>query len=1206
MSARIAPSRSRTGSPPVRRGIALVATLAILSLLSALLVTFVMLTGQDRAATHNYSQGMIANQIALSGLDQVVSQLQSEIADPKYSALNGTGSNTLYVPTNTFPDLPQRMVAPTLFPILTMSGTNVYANATNFATPSCVTTNASLNGRSIPIQRWAKPGFLTPPEAAAFSQAPPKWIVVTRSGPLALPAGANPAGSGLVGAAASNTKEAVGRYAYVVYDTSGLLDVNVAGYPSGAAGSAAAKGVLPWADLTQLTAAITAKDVDALVQWRNVAAQGTGAAYGGYVTNWATNGFTRVAPGDTAFLTRQELIAYAQTRRPALTNALPYLTTFSREFNGPVWGPATNFGVVGGTNYNYLDNQTKTTVSGSGNSGGYNSNRLVYDVRVKTSFTRADGSPALVGEPLVKYRFPLGKLALLEKQGTVGLNSQDKADILKYFGLVLASDSAGLYRRWIYTNPAGSLTSPVAAAQILTLDQVAALSSAREPDFFELLKAGILSGSLGRMGAAVTLAGSGSNPVVSSFFVAGSGYYNDFDSRQDFQLIRIGASIIDQWDADSYPTTITFKATLYPGGTSAMGAATEVEDTDFYGVEDLPYISKVFLRANAAPGNIIAINGGGTTALAPPYDVYMYYEVWNPHQNTASSTAYPAALQISPVYNPADPAAASTTGEHDYYILGLGKNDKNSHYMSVSWSGASAVPGSTSTSWSSAFTSAKFPSPTGTTAFVGSFQTHAMATAPSLGAISVSAGTSRYRDPEVVSGTGPAGGLAGVGTVYLGRIPDPGTDAKSKTWWATTTGWANFTPNLVYVNLHLTLQIQFQAGGTWHTYASFQGLPNPQIQNFNKVSNALSETLYLAPTSAAATGLDTACFVKSDPRTARFGSGEYVLAGNAYPSGVAGASLTPNASTLNAPQYNDPGAFLASDMGGPFLGSMGLSLGAISASAPYRMDMWSVNDTTVTPKGNAYTGTTADAIAGAAAPYYADNDGVVRPGDARYAYPNGASPYYTATTGARPVVLNHRFNSVGDLGYAFRDMPWKTIDLSSSKSADGGLLDLFTLSEGPVVAGRVNPNRAPAPVLQALLGGASANPTNTVAGSLTSLSPSVSSAISSAIGTGVTNAPLATRADLVAFLSTNNAVAAAIPSGVKLEREAAVRALAESANLRTWNLFIDVIAQSGKYPSTATSLDQFNVTGERRLWLHVAIDRYTGKVVDRQLETVGE
>jgi very-short-patch-repair endonuclease len=49
---------------------------------------------------------------------------------------------------------------------------------------------------------------------------------------------------------------------------------------------------------------------------------------------------------------------------------------------------------------------------------------------------------------------------------------------------------------------------------------------------------------------------------------------------------------------------------------------------------------------------------------------------------------------------------------------------------------------------------------------------------------------------------------------------------------------------------------------------------------------------------------------------------------------------------------------------------------------------------------------------------------------------------------------------------------------------------------------------------------------------------------------------------------------------------------------------IDIIAQSGRYPANATGLDQFMVDGEQRYWVHVAIDRFTGQVIDRQVEVV--
>ena len=71
-------------------------------------------------------------------------------------------------------------------------------------------------------------------------------------------------------------------------------------------------------------------------------------------------------------------------------------------------------------------------------------------------------------------------------------------------------------------------------------------------------------------------------------------------------------------------------------------------------------------------------------------------------------------------------------------------------------------------------------------------------------------------------------------------------------------------------------------------------------------------------------------------------------------------------------------------------------------------------------------------------------------------------------------------------------------------------------------------------------------------------------------------------------------------------REAAMRALANCGTTRVWNLMIDVIAQTGRYPSDVTDPAKFIVDGQRRYWLHVAIDRYTGEVIDQSLEIVRE
>jgi len=72
------------------------------------------------------------------------------------------------------------------------------------------------------------------------------------------------------------------------------------------------------------------------------------------------------------------------------------------------------------------------------------------------------------------------------------------------------------------------------------------------------------------------------------------------------------------------------------------------------------------------------------------------------------------------------------------------------------------------------------------------------------------------------------------------------------------------------------------------------------------------------------------------------------------------------------------------------------------------------------------------------------------------------------------------------------------------------------------------------------------------------------------------------------------------------QRESIARALGEADQTRTWNLMIDVIAQSGRYPPNASTLAGFVVEGEQHYWVHVAIDRLTGEVLDKQIEVVNE
>jgi hypothetical protein len=92
--------------------------------------------------------------------------------------------------------------------------------------------------------------------------------------------------------------------------------------------------------------------------------------------------------------------------------------------------------------------------------------------------------------------------------------------------------------------------------------------------------------------------------------------------------------------------------------------------------------------------------------------------------------------------------------------------------------------------------------------------------------------------------------------------------------------------------------------------------------------------------------------------------------------------------------------------------------------------------------------------------------------------------------------------------------------------------------------------------------------------------------------------------DLGALLTT--AGATTTMTNIQRFREAPIRALANVGTTRVWNLMIDVIAQTGSYSADAGNLDNFTVSDEQRYWLHVAIDRYTGTVLDQSLEPVVE
>ncbi len=230
---------------------------------------------------------------------------------------------------------------------------------------------------------------------------------------------------------------------------------------------------------------------------------------------------------------------------------------------------------------------------------------------------------------------------------------------------------------------------------------------------------------------------------------------------------------------------------------------------------------------------------------------------------------------------------------------------------------------------------------------------------------------------------------------------------------------------------------------------------------------------------------------------------------------------------------------------------------------------------------------------------YTSPDGILRwaDGGLRGAADN---PMAAGNSAARPLILNREFRSVGELGYAFRGEPWKTLDFFTTNSADAGLLDVFSISDASTIAGGIDLNSPSSEVLLALLAGAG----STEFSASNTLSSTVARTMVTDLLQLTQTNPLMNKAELVTRLS-NTKVNSTYPA-IKTQREALIRALAESGQTRTWNLMIDLIAQTGKFAPGAKSYSNFTVEGEKRYWLHVAIDRFTGEIIDQQMEVVNE
>jgi len=1200
---------------------------------------------------------------------------------------------------------------------------------------SSLASNDPSQSRPVTLAKWNQPLFLqgtsdtdTTPTAAFPA---PHWIYVSSDSKDPNPAAPNP--------------KVVGRYAYAIYNEGGLLDINAAGFPitgSPADAMGAYRTNMGFVDLTKLkggpmssypnTPLFDAPTASALVGWRNYAsAQASGSGVTGYSFSSGNGTATKASPyfktvipnskgflqtvnnalsggvSDRIFVSRQQLIEFLKALGQQnggtgqLLASLQYLTTFSRALEQPSFsfpgGLTGNVGLPGAP--------TPYALGRGGNDQVANTNSSFLKARAN-SIQRIDGSTAVAGEPLVKKRFPLARLAWLTYDGPsanrtggpditrlkdLGVTSEylalgTAANIQKAFGLTWN----GTTKRWTYM-------APLNAGHIRTLSQVAA-ASAGEPNFFELLKAAINVGSLAKPAGDPTLGANGAAmipPTKDQIFVFGNKPFyfeqSKIDASVDLAILQLGANIIDQADADGWPTQIEIPATTFASSTlptnnggsnqyalsyrypsnSSTGGPTNSDPYVFTGVENLPYIFRirwVAIRLMDPQDDKTNVTKTGLIAGM------LWPEIWNPHGYDASPSAVSYAL------GDPRPKDFSLTAR-DAVNYAAGAETLNGSKYSV----MDGMPPN----------SADWLKPWGFEPNL--IEAHTFSEANSKLTFTVPDGSySLFREPTLLNQPNkPAG--SGLSAVISGRMV-PGL--------ITASGVQSSTPSIMYqgsnfVGFYLGAgparwnsggmqtddRMQFNLRGVGqrakHGYPAWiftlkasgsnsDGSPREVRYDTKRVVNTQDTSLWLGtdgfaegatkgyPEVVREPGVDKSgtiaidginYYMAIDPRTSRWNFLDVLtygaspafkdsaiapgLGGWGTPAGTVLPTYRPDTAKGTAVVSRKYAEWNAPDQ-------ITSSSGASSPGVIFKKtDGWETGGVISNGPKSTYYGYFSEnkMVTGGSGTYYADADKIVRRASGGYssgttglplAKPTGATP-----SDSRPIILNRPFRSVAELGAVFSGTPWKNLNFAFRESGDSALLDVFCLNEvsdpSGLVAGKFDLNTSQVPVVKAIVEGAYQNelsaganfPANDDKVSEATANSIAQKLVTRTSSTASGKGPLTNISDLVGYYKGGGTDKTAYEGfGTDLETltlsttkwpiqryaESAVRALSNTGQTRVWNLMIDVIAQTGKFPPGpgGASLAKFAVDGEKRYWVHLAIDRFTGKVLDQQVETVSE
>src|SRR4030095_8327697 len=213
-----------------QRGAALIIVLAFVVLFAGVGVAYLSRTTGDRQVAHSSFNQSNVDALVQSAVDNIIGDLRQEITNGSTAVTQADGT-TLYTPTAAANMVPQRSGNAAGAPNLIRRSVRADALSGNPAPSSRASAvnsqdDLSANDRSISSTRWNGHYLVPKGDTAtdnsspipAFTNATPDWVFVTDAGATVM---------------TSPSNAVVGRYSYAVYAEGGLLDMNVAGYPTG-------------------------------------------------------------------------------------------------------------------------------------------------------------------------------------------------------------------------------------------------------------------------------------------------------------------------------------------------------------------------------------------------------------------------------------------------------------------------------------------------------------------------------------------------------------------------------------------------------------------------------------------------------------------------------------------------------------------------------------------------------------------------------------------------------------------------------------------------------------------------------------------------------------------------------------------------------------------------------------------------------------